>query len=483
MEQQNQGWEENGRVRGLGTFAGPDAEALAKEKSRLAELSKAGVFRRWRGYLSMTGPGWMQSAMTLGGGSAMASLFAGAFLQYKLLWVQPLAMILGVIMLWAMSHQTLLTGARPFYAMKRFVHPSLAWTWVIITLVSTIIWHLPQYALAAGMTEDMIKVVTGWESSGPQQMVVLILLGVIFLIVSTAISWSYGSGRKGVRLYERVLKVLVWMIVTAFGAVVIRSAIAGNIEWSRVFRGFLPLDIPRDGRGVSVVMAAFGAAIGINMTFLFPYTLLARGWSREHRGLSRFDLVTGMLLPYCVATSLMIIATGCTIYDPEFFTSGATMLSPAKAAVMLEAAGLGVFFSRIVFGLGILGMVLTTITMQMLVCGFAACEAFGVEPDGWRYKLACLIPAPAAAGVVLWKYMGPWVGVPTTAICSLLLPVAYLGFFLLNNSKKYLGEDKPKGAKAIFWNAGMIAAIVISTASTCYYIYTNLPVFISKLTG
>ncbi|UCF42290.1 MAG: divalent metal cation transporter [Planctomycetota bacterium] len=460
-------------VCGLPAFIASDPQAIAKEKAELTALEQKGLLRRWRGYFRMTGPGWMQSAMTLGGGSAMASLFAGAMLQYKLLWVQPLAMLLGVIMLSAMSYQTLSTGARPFHALRKFVHPSLAWVWVIITLLSTIIWHLPQYALAVGMSDDIIKAITHWQPSSGQQTLLMVFLGTVFLAVSIAITWRYSGGRKGVRIYERTLKAMVWMIVLAFALVVFRRSLGRHIEWTSVLKGFLPLHIPTSPREVSVVMAGFGAAIGINMTFLFPYTLLARGWSKEHRALSRFDLITGMFLPYCLATALMIIATGCTIYDPEMLASGSTMLSPARAAVMLEAAGLGTFFSRIVFSLGILGMVLSTITMQMLVCGFAACEAFGLEPGGWHHKLACLLPAPAVVGVLFWRHMGPWVAVPTTAICGLLLPVAYAAFFILNNSKKYLGQDKPIGAKALIWNIGMLAAIIVSAASSCYYLYTH----------
>ena len=245
-------------------------------------------------------------------------------------------------------------------------------------------------------------------------------------------------------------------------------------EWGKLFKGFLPSCPPTDQRGVSVVAAAFSAAVGINSTFLLPYTILARGWGKEHRELSRFDLITGTLLPFCLVTSLIVIAAGCTIYDPDALASGSTALSPTTAAAMFESAGLGRFFARIVFGLGILGMTLSTITVHMLMCGFAVCEMFGVEPGGWRYRLACLIPTPAVAGVVLWKYMGPWVAVPASAICGLLLPFAYIIFFILNNSKKYLGQDKPRGAKAFAWNTGMLIAIIISITSACYYLYSHI---------
>ncbi|MHC4679390.1 MAG: divalent metal cation transporter [Planctomycetota bacterium] len=458
-------------VRGLPMFTAADPQALAEEKAELAKLERKGFVRRWRGYFSMTGPGWLQSALTLGGGSAVASLFAGSYAQYGLLWVQPVAMILGIIMLSAISHQTLSTGARPFSTIKIILHPALAWIWAFGALTVTIIWHFPQYALVGGMTEDMVKAATGWQLSAAAQMVLLIAAGLVALVISTAITWNYGKGRKGIRFYERTLKAMVWMIVITFAVVVFRRAIDGDIQWSKVFKGFLPLQIPTDKRGVSIVMAAFAAVVGINSTFLFPYTLLARGWGKEHRGLSRFDLITGTLLPFCVITSLIVIAAGCTLYDPQ--NPDPTRLSPMEAAKVFQTAGVGVFLSRIIFGLGVIGMALTSVTVHMLMSGFAACELLGVEPGGWKYKLACLLPIPGVTGVILWKYMGPWVAVPTSAVCGLLLPLAYIIFFILHNSKKYLGPAKHTGLKAVMWNVGMLVAFLTSVASACYYIYTN----------
>lgn len=473
-DRQNQQSEGPQPVQGLPMFTAADPQALTKEKAQLTALEKKGLFGRWRGYFVMTGPGWLQSALTLGGGSAMASLFAGAYLQYKLLWVQPVAMLLGIIMLSAISHQTLSTGARPFSTIKRIFHPAVAWLWVFGALAVTIIWHFPQYALAAGMTEDMLKAATGWQPSAAAQTALLLTTGLVIFLISTAITWNYSRGLKGIRLYERILKSLVWLITITFAVVVVRRAFSGGIEWGKVFSGFLPFHLPKDRRGVSIVMASFSAAVGINSTFLLPYTLLARGWGKEHHNLSRFDLITGTLLPFCIVTSLVIIAAGCTIYDPQAFAASSTKLSPTAAAAMFEAAGLNKFFARIVFGLGILGMTLSTITIHMLTCGFAACELFGVEPGGWKYKLACLIPVPAASGVIVWKYMGPWIAVPASAVCGLLLPFAYVIFFILHNSKKYLGRAKPAGSKAIMWNVGMLAALLASVASACYYLYSHI---------
>ena len=470
-------------AKGLPMFTASVPEVLTKEKAQLAKVESKGLLSRWRFYAAKSGPGWLQSALVLGSGSAMASLYAGAYLQYKLLWVQPLAMALGIVMFAAMSYQTLSTGIRPFDAMRRFIHPAVAWGWAIGALVATVIWHLPQYALAAGMTDDMIKAATGWEpSSKAVQTTVMVAIGLGVLAVSTTVVWCYSSGHKGIRIYERTLKGLVWMIIVAFLIVIYKAIRQDGMEWGKLFKGFLPLHIPTDQRGVSIVMAAFSAATGINATFLFPYTLLARGWGKEHRGLSRFDLLTGMMVPFCIATSLMVIATGCTIYNPELFAQReSTMLPPTEAAAMLQSVGLSLLVSRIIFGLGILGMALSSITMHMLICGFAACEIFGVEPGGWRYRLACLIPAPGFAGVVLWQYIGAWIAIPASAICGLMLPIAFIAFFILNNSKRYLGEHKPTGTKDLVWNIAMLVSISATMASIIYYLISQIQYLVSRL--
>lgn len=460
--------QQSANVIGLPVSGSADSQSLAQERQYLAQLGNQNIFRRWYGYFTLTGPGWLQSALTLGSGSAIVSIFAGVTRQYGLLWVQPLAMLLGLIMLDAIAHQTLATGKRPFGVIKMFLHPSIAWLWGFGALAVTVIWHFPQYALAAGMTEDIVKAATGWEPSPGGQMSFLLAVGLVILIVSTAITWSYGRGHKGIRCYERILKCMVWMIVIAFAVVVIRRAMDGAIEWSKVGKGFLPLDIPTDKHGATIVIAAFSAVVGINSTFLFPYTLLARRWGPEHRGLSRFDLITGTFLPFCLITSLIIIAAGSTIYDPEV-----TEISPVQAAAVFQASGLSLFVSRLVFGLGIIAMALSTLTVHMLMSGFAACELLGIDPGGWKYKLACLFPIPGFTGVILWKYMGPWIAVPASAVCGLLLPFAYVIFIILHNKKDYLGSAKPVGIKLLAWNLLMITALIISVASAAYYLYSN----------
>ena len=62
-----------------------------------------------------------------------------------------------------------------------------------------------------------------------------------------------------------------------------------------------------------------------------------------------------------------------------------------------------------------------------------------------------------------------------------MMPIAYIGFFILNNSKKYPEKDKPSGTKAIVWNIAMLIAIIVSVASMGCYLYAQLFLVFDKI--
>ena len=74
--------------------------------------------------------------MTLGAGSAAASVIAGASFGYKLLWVQPVAMFLGVLMLGALSNVVLTTGERPYKSFGREIGKWLVILWALSRYLS-----------------------------------------------------------------------------------------------------------------------------------------------------------------------------------------------------------------------------------------------------------------------------------------------------------------------------------------------------------
>ena len=93
---------------------------------------------------------------------------------------------------------------------------------------------------------------------------------------------------------------------------------------------------------------------------------------------------------------------------------------------------------------------------------------FDLDEDSTAYRLACLIPTPAVLGVFLWSSMGPYVILPTSAFCGLLLPIAYIGWLILNNRSDYLGNDMPTGSKALVYNGAMSLCVILVVSSVLY---------------
>ena len=123
----------------------------------MAAISKLPTGARLKEYTKRSGPGWLQGAITLGGGSLAGALFLGTVSGYSLMWVQPLAMILGVIMLSAIAYVTLSTGQRPFRAINENVSPVLGWAWLIATAMANMVWCMPQFSLGnAAIQENLL---------------------------------------------------------------------------------------------------------------------------------------------------------------------------------------------------------------------------------------------------------------------------------------------------------------------------------------
>ena len=472
-----------------------DPEKLAAETAALKELEKMPLGRRTFGYVKRTGPGLLQSAMTLGAGSATASVLAGASFGYKLLWVQPLAMFFGVMMLGALSNVVLTRGERPYESFGKQVGKPLVFLWALGTVLASVIWHFPQYALLAGAGRDLATVaglqmanggdVPGWIQSLSNALsplgfkintdittlgyVVSFGVGLLILAMNIFVVSSYGKGAKGVRLYERFLRSMIALVIFFFLLVCVLNV--AKIDWIEVGKGFCGYyGFPKnpetgvvDSATVLQVMGMLGAAVGINMTFLYPYSLLAKGWGSEHKKLARWDLGMTMFLPFSIVTSLIIVAMTVTnVYTGEDVVQ--TGLVPLQAAAAFQ----GIPGGRVIFCLGLMGMCGGAISTHMVACGFTLCEMFGGKMTAKRFKLFALTPCIGFLGVVINLPM--WFPVVASAVCFTMLPIAYLIFFLLNNKKSYIGDATGRGLKRWLFNA----ILVVALAFACVGSYISL---------
>jgi Mn2+/Fe2+ NRAMP family transporter len=432
--------------RGLPMVEARDPEALEHERQILREINARPHFlQRWRGYWGLSGPGWIQSALTLGAGSASSAIFAGAVYGYKLLWVQPVAMFLGVAMFAAIGHQLLITRARPYDVFWKRLHPSLALLWGFNVLLASIVWQFPQYSLGTAFFKDIFKVIGINMPKG--------VLALALLVFATTICWSYGRGsRKAIRVFERTLKYMLMLMVLSFFLVVIKT----GVDWMEMIKDLFSFHIPRSREGITIVLGQLGAAVGVNMTFLYPYTLLARGWGKEHRGLKNFDLGTSMFIPFILATGFVTIACANTLH-----LQGIVVQGPLDAAHALEPL-VGLTFGRLIFSFGILSMCLTTLIIEMLICGFVLSEMFRFEYHGWAYRASTMLANIGILGA--FTSMPLWLPVIASSFNLVMMPIAYICFFILQNKKSYLGEEVSRGIKGMAWNIILVIAILVVAA-------------------
>ena len=502
---------------------------MSKQIESIESIQQRGFLGKLTGYGKMTGPGWVQAAVTLGGGSLVGALYLGIIGGYEFLWLQPLAMLCGIIMLGAISYVTLSCEERPFRVMQKKVSSTLAWGWLIATVIADTVFCAAQFSLGRGAIEDNLGF-----NPGPY-----VITGSLFIMALSLIALGQKNERAS-RLIDNILKGLVAVIVIAFMGVVVTLIKNGAVSWGSLFSGLIPdftaLFKPTDLIASAIattdesasywteyvtseqrgkIIAAFGTAVGINMTFLLPYSLKKRGWGKQHRELSRFDLVLGLFVPFILGASALVIASAASFHakyadvldengipypemqsayykvldkslahhNADFVTlddaakdvaRSSAPLADKQLAAMLSnrdsvnlAQSLEPFLgkhSQTIFGIGVLAMAISTMLVHMMMNGYAISEAFNKVGSAKIFILGAAMPAIAGLfSPFLWSGDAKAaMAIPASVIATTLLPIAYLGFLLLMNSRSALGDDLPK-------NRGLINALMVISAGVATF--------------
>ena len=508
-------------------------DSLAEEKELLKSVENAPASKKISTYAKLSGPGWLQGAITLGGGSLAGSLYLGVIGGTQLLWLQPLMMVLGVLMLSVIGYVTLSTGKSPFQAINKHINPVLGWGWLIAAMLANLVWAMPQFSLGTAALQQNLGVFTGENGN--------YLCATALFVIATAVVWMYDS--KGAKYFEIILKVLVGIIVLSFFGVV--AVMAGNLDWSGIFKGFIPdfslLTEPADkfkeiiasssdteywkntilGSQRDRMVTAAATAVGINMTFLLPYSMLRKGWGKEHRGLASFDLGIGLFVPFFLATTCVVIASASQFhgkFDEGLLDSDkatplteklqggynknlsafqahlkgskepnetdkqlAAMLVSRDAfqlAGSLEKLTGNKAVSQTIFGIGVVGMAISTIIILMLINGFCLTEAIGAKMGGVIHRTGAILPGITGAlgFLFLWSNADAkfWLAVPTSVFGMVLLPIAYFTFFCMINSKELMGDALPKGGKRVALNLAMGLALLAASIGAAWSIWSKV---------
>jgi Mn2+/Fe2+ NRAMP family transporter len=533
---------------------------IEDHRQMILQGEKQGTLGKLKAYTRLSGPGWLQSAITLGGGSLANALYLGVLGGVVFLWLQPMAMIFGVIMLSAISYVTLSSAKRPLRQINRHISPVLGWGWLLASMMANIVWALPQFSLAtAAVQQNLLPGVLGPQAI-PDPWGKLIIVTVLLAIAVTNIL-MYVSGARGGRWFEWAMKGMVGLIVICFFGVVIRLALAGQLDWGAIFSGFVPkfhtlfepahtyepylAELSERGRAFwselivnqqrDVIIGAAATAVGINMTFLLPYSMLRKGWDRDFRGLAIFDLATGLFIPFMLASSCVVIAAASQFHatpapgfleaesaEVEVIEPAPNLVNPYRGMlenrlkeelgeedfsrlsaeeVAAQAAELpmperrmaamlvkrdafnlagsleplvGTTIAHYAFGIGVLGMALSSAIMLMMINGLCFCELMNQAPRGRTQLIGSLIPCVGVLGPFFWGEAQMWLAVPTSVFAMVLLPIAYVAFALMMNNKNILGRDVPRGPKRIVWNVLMGGAVLFAGLGSLWSLWAKL---------
>lgn len=534
------------------------SDQVAKNREMIVKAQQEGLGSTLVAYTKLSGPGWLQSAITLGGGSLSGALFLGVLTGTNLLWVQLIMIVMGVIMLSAISHVTLSTGKKPFQEINNHVNPVLGWGWLVATCAANMLWCMPQFSLSfAALNKNLAPDLVEDTMTGKMAVSAVLLLAASFVL--------YLNNKEGraAKAFDFILKGMVAIVVISFFAAVMIMSGNGSVDWGGVFAGFIPdlsqwsqptgelaalitglggdaADFWNDrivAQQRDVIIGAAATAVGINMTFLLPYSMLARGWDKPFRGMAKFDLSTGMVIPYLLVTTCVVIASATMFHaggqdfektslassditvmsQSEYFKAVAPILTDrlgkaanglseeelhAKIAAMpmgekqlasslvkrnafqLSSALAPIFGegeagkdkASLIFGIGVLGMGFSTIIILMLINGYAFCEMFNVEQGSSMHMIGCLVSGVCGA---IWPLVwdGPaklWLAIAVSSFGFILLPIAYTTFFMMMNNKKIMGKERPEGGSRILWNILMGVSCIVVLVAVIATIYQKV---------
>jgi hypothetical protein len=102
----------------------------------------------------------------------------------------------------------------------------------------------------------------------------------------------------------------------------------------------------------------------------------------------------------------------------------------------------------------------------------------GAASGGMLHRLGAFLPGVTGAlgFLYLWSNADAkfWLAVPTSNFGMVLLPIAYVTFFLMMNSRALLGDALPRGIPRVLANLAMLVAITVASVGAGMSIWANV---------
>lgn len=517
---------------------------MAHQEGKILDKAvNAGFFAKLFLYSKLNGPGTWLCLLALSAGSLVGSIGLGQFLGTDGIWVQVLAMVLGFFSLWAVSHITLNSQQSLFLLLKNDWNSSLAWWFAAAALVTNFAWCMPQFRFGAEISSSVL--LPFLDNKFGKICAAVLILGI-------SVFFSFWYQRSGIhsKLFQwslrSILFALTSLLILCFCLVLSRS----ELTFHEILSGFIPsfsdlIEVhPRYhsllstcgdmrlfwenhflGLQKNLILITFSSTIGINLLFALPLLLLGRNWRREHNGFSKFNLFTGLLIPFIIC-SFCLVVLSAIVSDKQFKQSEIILsqnppkeileesnpirevlkqrvihevgsdayaaLAPFQQDELLQSipayeqrlATLSVTIGvkswieslvqiggtplRFFLGIIVLFISVSTIILLMIINGHLICEVLGRPHKGALFQSGSLLLAVSSVGPFVWTDQDQWVADPTYFISLAIIPFAFLSIIMIMNNREILGRECPRGWSGFLLNFGNILSLALLGSCSLY---------------
>lgn len=431
-----------------------------QEKEYLKELNQKPLLQRTKGYIRLSGPGFMNAAFTLGAGSFASSVTLGAAYGYDMLWIPLYSFAFGIFML-ALSARFVAASEIPVIEAQDKYHGkffgSFA-TGLVACFIASIVYTFGQYALGADAVTSLFKVV---DINMPKS------VSWIFLVaISVPLSLMYGSGEnpKAVKFVENAMKVMIGIMLLVFGAVLSVTGI--NIP--AMIKGLLIPKLPSGLEGIIMLIGSLTATIGVMDWVLFNNGMISRGYSEEHEILGRFDAFFGGMLPVTLILSFVSIAFAEAFSGKPGIPSTSEELSQALVSIIPSV------WIQLGFYVGIIALVVSSMIGLSVTCATSFYQSTNVprNPKAWYHPVIVLAPQIGFLGAFFGKPV--MIVVTVAAMQSIFNWISGNSWYLLGNDRRYLGK---RVIQSRFFNLGILICISILNIVFITFIMSKIGVW------
>ena len=413
------------------------------EISTLERVEQLGGMEKIKGYMKLQGPAWMSIALNIGGATVTSAVMLGAKTGYKFMW----AIIPQVFVIWMAillcDRITLVTGKGTIEAVREYIGEWAAWLTGASVFIVNLIFDGIQFALIGSICSSLF----GGDGR------IWALTGLVF---AAFIVFMPAKNSKVVNtIITAFLKYAVWLLVISFALVLLFVP----INWGELLVGFIPR-IPESGEELVIFTGLLGSAIAINVPFLAAYSARQRKWTSKHLGLTAFEVTfTNILL--ILVQWIVIIVCAATLFPKGIVPKNAIQASLALTPLAGKAA-------TMLFGLGLLGAVFTTIVSQIMVSGYAVAGLMKWPTEdikSAKFRLGQLIVVCFGASVPLFGWNAFSVTVYGSSINLSFMPIGLIFWWLIANKKDVMGQYVP----GKWYNIGVLLSLIMALVATINY--------------